>query len=67
MIRFPNGERRQQSFRHTDTIRDVYRYVDSLGIPGIGSYQLPEEDVRSAAAGDDSRRRRFLSERDVVH
>lgn len=40
MIRFPNGERRQQSFRHTDTIRDVYRYVDSLGIPGIGSYQL---------------------------
>ncbi|PUZ71222.1 hypothetical protein GQ55_2G297200 [Panicum hallii var. hallii] len=40
MIRFPNGERRLQSFRHTDTIRDVYRYVDSLGIPGIGSYQL---------------------------
>ncbi|CAL5087741.1 unnamed protein product [Urochloa decumbens] len=40
MIRFPNGERRQQSFRHTDTIRDVYRFVDSLGIPGIGRYQL---------------------------
>lgn len=40
MIRFPNGERRQQSFRHTDTIREVYRYVDSLDMPGIGSYQL---------------------------
>ncbi|CAN6182698.1 unnamed protein product [Urochloa humidicola] len=40
MIRFPNGERRQQSFRHTDTIRDIYRFVDSLGIPGIGRYQL---------------------------
>ncbi|KAL6655366.1 hypothetical protein ACP70R_006192 [Stipagrostis hirtigluma subsp. patula] len=40
LIRFPNGERRQQSFRHTDTIREIYRYVDSLGIPGIGSYQL---------------------------
>ncbi|XP_066394528.1 plant UBX domain-containing protein 10-like [Miscanthus floridulus] len=40
MIRFPNGERRQQSFHHTDTIREVYRYVDSQGIPGIGSYQL---------------------------
>ncbi|CAN6196378.1 unnamed protein product [Urochloa humidicola] len=40
MIRFPNGERRQQSFRHTDTIRDVYKFVDSLGIPGIGRYQL---------------------------
>ncbi|KAF8765284.1 hypothetical protein HU200_008733 [Digitaria exilis] len=40
MIRFPNGERRQQNFRHTDTIREIYRFVDSLGIPGIGSYQL---------------------------
>ncbi|KAL5201225.1 hypothetical protein ABZP36_035579 [Zizania latifolia] len=40
MIRFPNGERRQQAFHHTDTIREVYRYVDSLGIPGIGNYQL---------------------------
>ncbi|EAZ09521.1 hypothetical protein OsI_31796 [Oryza sativa Indica Group] len=40
MIRFPNGERRQQAFHHTDTIREIYRYVDSLGIPGIGNYQL---------------------------
>jgi len=29
--------------------------------------ELSEEDVRSAAAGDDSRRRRFLSECDIVH
>jgi FAS-associated factor 2 len=40
LIRFPNGERRQQSFHHTDTIREVYRYVDSLSIAGIGSYQF---------------------------
>uniref|UniRef100_A0ACD5YEI6 Uncharacterized protein n=1 Tax=Avena sativa TaxID=4498 RepID=A0ACD5YEI6_AVESA len=40
MIRFPNGERRQQSFHHTDTIREIYKYVNSLGIPGIGQYQL---------------------------
>ncbi|KAI4989849.1 hypothetical protein ZWY2020_038212 [Hordeum vulgare] len=40
MIRFPNGERRQQSFRHTDTIREIYKYVHSLGIPGLGKYQL---------------------------
>uniref|UniRef100_A0A0D9XEY4 UBX domain-containing protein n=1 Tax=Leersia perrieri TaxID=77586 RepID=A0A0D9XEY4_9ORYZ len=40
MIRFPNGERKQQAFHHTDTIREIYRYVDSLGIPDIGSYQL---------------------------
>uniref|UniRef100_J3MYJ9 UBX domain-containing protein n=2 Tax=Oryza brachyantha TaxID=4533 RepID=J3MYJ9_ORYBR len=40
MIRFPNGERKQQAFHHTDTIREIYRYVDSLVIPGIGNYQL---------------------------
>jgi FAS-associated factor 2 len=40
MIRFPNGERKQQSFRHTDTIREIYKYVNSLCIPGIGQYQL---------------------------
>ncbi|GJM98467.1 hypothetical protein PR202_ga15482 [Eleusine coracana subsp. coracana] len=40
LIRLPNGERRQQSFHHTDTIREIYRYVDSLRIQGIGSYQL---------------------------
>jgi FAS-associated factor 2 len=40
MIRFPNGQRRQQSFLHTDTIREIYKYVNSFGIPGIGQYQL---------------------------
>lgn len=40
MIRFPNGERRQQSFHHTDTIREIYKYINSLAIPGIGNYQL---------------------------
>ncbi|KAL6844712.1 hypothetical protein ACP4OV_025371 [Aristida adscensionis] len=40
LIRFPNGERRQQSFCQTDTIREIFRFVDSLGVPGIGGYQL---------------------------
>jgi FAS-associated factor 2 len=40
LIRLPNGERRQESFRHTDTIREIYKFVDSLGIQGIGSYQF---------------------------
>ncbi|KAK1631799.1 hypothetical protein QYE76_006114 [Lolium multiflorum] len=40
MIRFPNGQRSQQGFLHTDTIREIYTYVNSLGIPGIGQYQL---------------------------
>jgi FAS-associated factor 2 len=40
LIRLPNGERRQESFRHMDTIREIYKFVDSLGLQGIGSYQL---------------------------
>ncbi|GLT83809.1 hypothetical protein SLE2022_020800 [Rubroshorea leprosula] len=40
LIRFPNGERREQSFSCTDKIQSVYRYIDSLGLPGIGNYRL---------------------------
>ncbi|OMO67549.1 hypothetical protein COLO4_30107 [Corchorus olitorius] len=40
LIRFPNGERREQSFASTDTILSVYRYIDSLGLPGLGNYRL---------------------------
>ncbi|MQM06576.1 hypothetical protein Taro_039403 [Colocasia esculenta] len=40
MIRFPNGERRQQSFLVTDRIRSIYRFIDSLDMPGLGSYRL---------------------------
>lgn len=46
MIRFPNGDRRQQSFRHTDTIGEIFRCIDALGIPGIGSYQLVQSYPR---------------------
>lgn len=40
LIRFPNGARKEQNFLNTDTIRSVYKYIDSLDIPGIGSYRL---------------------------
>ncbi|XP_059643805.1 plant UBX domain-containing protein 10-like [Cornus florida] len=40
LIRFPNGERREQSFLCTDKVKAIHRYVDSLGLPGIGNYRL---------------------------
>ncbi|KAK3037549.1 hypothetical protein RJ639_030357 [Escallonia herrerae] len=40
LIRFPNGERKEQSFLSTDKIQVIYRYIDSLGLPGTGSYKL---------------------------
>ncbi|KAJ0965193.1 hypothetical protein J5N97_026331 [Dioscorea zingiberensis] len=39
-VRFPNGERREKSFDKTDKIRSIYKFIDSLDIPGIGGYQL---------------------------
>ncbi|KAK9278753.1 hypothetical protein L1049_028330 [Liquidambar formosana] len=40
LIRFPNGERREQNFLCTDKVQALYRYIDSLGLPGIGNYRL---------------------------
>ncbi|KAH0466163.1 hypothetical protein IEQ34_006266 [Dendrobium chrysotoxum] len=40
LIRFPNGTKKEQKFTSTDTIRSIYKYIDSLEIPGVGSYQL---------------------------
>ncbi|KAK3033491.1 hypothetical protein RJ639_032720 [Escallonia herrerae] len=40
LIRFPNGERKEQSFLSTDKIKVIYQYIDSLGLPGTGSYKL---------------------------
>ncbi|KAL6177491.1 hypothetical protein ACLB2K_049017 [Fragaria x ananassa] len=40
LIRFPNGERREQCFLCTDKMQAIYRYIDSLGLPGIGNYRL---------------------------
>ncbi|KAJ8753542.1 hypothetical protein K2173_022783 [Erythroxylum novogranatense] len=40
MIRFPNGERKEQSFSCSDKIRAIYIYIDSLGLPGIVNYRL---------------------------
>ncbi|OIT04872.1 PREDICTED: plant UBX domain-containing protein 10-like [Nicotiana attenuata] len=39
-IRFPNGERREHSFSSTDKIQAIFRYIDSLGLPGVGNYRL---------------------------
>lgn len=39
-IRFPNGERKEQSFLCTDKIQSIYRYIDSMDLPGVGAYQL---------------------------
>lgn len=40
LIRFPNGERKEQSFFCSDKIQSIYRYIDSLRLPGIGNYRL---------------------------
>ncbi|XP_073127889.1 plant UBX domain-containing protein 10-like [Henckelia pumila] len=40
LIRFPNGERREQSFLCTDKIKAIYRYIDSLGLEGVANYRL---------------------------
>ncbi|KAL8097940.1 plant UBX domain-containing protein 10-like [Apium graveolens] len=40
LIRFPNGERREKSFFCTEKIGAIYRYIDSLNLPGLGSYKL---------------------------
>ncbi|KAG7954513.1 hypothetical protein I3843_11G022700 [Carya illinoinensis] len=40
LIRFPSGERREQSFASTDKVQSIYRYIDSLGLAGIGNYRL---------------------------
>ncbi|KAK9132741.1 hypothetical protein Scep_012269 [Stephania cephalantha] len=40
LVRLPNGERKEQSFQSTDTVHSVYKYIDSLRLPGIGSYKL---------------------------
>ncbi|XP_059303971.1 plant UBX domain-containing protein 10-like [Lycium ferocissimum] len=39
-IRFPNGERREQSFSSIDKIQAIFRYIDSLGLPGVENYRL---------------------------
>ncbi|XP_021292257.1 plant UBX domain-containing protein 10-like [Herrania umbratica] len=40
LIRFRSGERREHSFSCTDKILSIYRYIDSLGLPGLENYRL---------------------------
>ncbi|KAG0488672.1 hypothetical protein HPP92_007483 [Vanilla planifolia] len=40
VIRFPDGARKEKMFLSTDTVRSIYKFVDSLEVPRIGSYRL---------------------------
>ncbi|CAM8912662.1 unnamed protein product [Rhodiola kirilowii] len=40
LIRFPDGNKREQSFKSTDKIEQLYWFIDSLALPGLGNYQL---------------------------
>ncbi|XP_051136708.1 plant UBX domain-containing protein 10-like [Andrographis paniculata] len=52
LIRFPNGERREQSFLSTNKIRAIYKYIDDLLIPGVGSYRLISNFPRKVYGAD---------------
>ncbi|KAI3454459.1 hypothetical protein Pfo_011122 [Paulownia fortunei] len=52
LIRFPNGERREHSFLCTDKIQAIYRYIDSLGLPGVGNYRLISNFPRKVYGAD---------------
>ncbi|KAL0356209.1 UNVERIFIED_CONTAM: Plant UBX domain-containing protein 10 [Sesamum radiatum] len=52
LIRFPNGERREQSFLSTDKIQEIYRYIDSLGLVGVGNYRLVSNFPRKVYGAD---------------
>lgn len=40
LIRFPDGEKREMSFKNTDETEQLYWFIDSIALPGIGNYQL---------------------------
>ncbi|KAL3512792.1 hypothetical protein ACH5RR_025509 [Cinchona calisaya] len=41
LIRFPNGERKEESFLSTDKVQAIFRYINSLGMAGVGgNYRL---------------------------
>ncbi|KAL0341453.1 UNVERIFIED_CONTAM: Plant UBX domain-containing protein 10 [Sesamum calycinum] len=52
LIRFPNGERREHSFLSTDKIQEIYRYIDSLGLVGVGNYRLISNFPRKVYGAD---------------
>ncbi|KAK4749659.1 hypothetical protein SAY87_027108 [Trapa incisa] len=52
LIRFPDGKKREQSFLCSDELRSVCRYIDALGLPGIGSYRLVTNFPRKAFGVD---------------
>ncbi|XP_074284314.1 plant UBX domain-containing protein 10-like [Silene latifolia] len=52
LIRFPNGERKEHSFSTADKIQAIYKYIDSLNLPGIGSYRLISSFPRKVYGAD---------------
>ncbi|KAF7838301.1 plant UBX domain-containing protein 10-like [Senna tora] len=55
LIRFPNGERREQSFECRDKVQSIFSYIDSLGIAGIGNYRLVSNFPRKVYGVDQMR------------
>lgn len=55
LIRFPNGQRKEQSFSSNDKIQAIYRYIDSLGIQGVVSYRLVSSFPRKVYGVDQMR------------
>ncbi|KAL9239614.1 hypothetical protein vseg_013922 [Gypsophila vaccaria] len=52
LIRFPNGERREHSFYATDKVKAIYKYIDSLKMPGIENYKLISSFPRKVYGND---------------
>ena len=55
LIRFPNGERRENTFLSTDKIQSIFSFIDSLGMPGIENYRLISNFPRRAYGVDQMR------------
>ncbi|CAN1136647.1 Plant UBX domain-containing protein 10 [Linum perenne] len=55
LIRFPNGERREQKFSSSDKVQSVFRYINSLSlIGGMGNYRLVSSFPRRVYGLDQS-------------
>ncbi|KAK4264362.1 hypothetical protein QN277_025553 [Acacia crassicarpa] len=55
LIRFPNGQRREQRFDCSDKIQAIFAFIDSLGMPGIGNYRLVSNFPRRVYGVDQMR------------
>ncbi|CAN0901184.1 Plant UBX domain-containing protein 10 [Linum grandiflorum] len=54
VIRFPNGERREQKFSSSDKVQSIIRYINSLSLSGTGKYRLVSSFPRRVYGVDES-------------